>query len=154
MTKEEIVKLAWSTYPDNENDRIEVQIENIGKRCGFVECYELLKDEIAELKKLYTISDNKVAILNNENKQLQSRIDELQKGNEWISVELNTMPINTPILCYQNNNYNQFRKLVLGYDGKFFRDFDNSDNDDILFNDGNYLKITHWMPLPNKPKTN
>lgn len=35
-------------------------------------------DKISELEKLYSISDNKIAILNNENQQLQSRITELQ----------------------------------------------------------------------------
>ena len=72
--------------------------------------------------------------------------------NEWISIKDKMPEINTPVLCYQKNNYYQFKQIIAGYDGKFFRPFYNGEDDNILL-DGNskYLQITHWMPLPEKP---
>ena len=78
-------------------------------------------------------------------------IEYFKETNKWISVKDELPPINVPVLCYQKNKHCQFRKMVLGFDGKEFKDFYNGKDDDILFEDGNYLFITHWMSLPNRP---
>lgn len=78
-------------------------------------------------------------------------IEYFKETNKWISVKDELPPINVPVLCYQKNKHAQFRKLVLGFDGKAFKDFYNGSDDDILFKDGYYNFITHWMPLPNRP---
>lgn len=72
-------------------------------------------------------------------------------AEKWISVKDELPPINVPLLCYQKNKNCQFRKMVLGFDGKEFKNFYNGNDDDILFEDGDYKYITHWMRLPNKP---
>ena len=114
-----------------------------------------LTDEIEELKKMQQKAVDILCEADEEREKLQSRISELEKGNEWISVEYRLPEINEPILAFQKNNYKQFRKIIVGYDGSEFRPFYNGDDDDILF-DGRskYPKVTHWMPLPNNPKTN
>jgi hypothetical protein len=161
-SREEIKQYSLEWYKEMRKlnkDTIISLVESNGKqRDTLREQNKSLTDEIAELKdyrKWFFEEQERADKLRMKNLQLQSRIDELQNGNEWISVKLNTMPINTPILCYQKNNYSQFRKIIAGYDGYVFRPFYNGDDDDILF-DGNsrYYKITHWMPLPNRPKTN
>lgn len=73
---------------------------------------------------------------------------------EWISIKRELPPVNTPLLCYQRNEYRQFRQIVLGFDGVEFKEFYKGNNDDILFEDGNYPKISHWMLLPIKPINN
>ena len=78
-------------------------------------------------------------------------IEYFKETNKWISVKDELPPINVPVLCYQKNKHAQFRKLVLGFDGKAFKDFYNGSDDYILFMDGNYPFITHWMSLPNRP---
>lgn len=78
-------------------------------------------------------------------------IEYFKETNKWVSVNDELPPINVPVLCYQKNKHCQFRKMVLGFDGKEFKDFYNGNDDDILFEDGNYPFITHWMMLPNKP---
>ncbi len=49
-----------------------------------------------------------------------------------------------------------FKIQVIGYDGKSFKEFmvsdDPADKHD-LYSEGEYLGITHWMPLPAFPST-
>lgn len=153
--REEIKKYSLEWYKEMRKlnkDTIISLVESNGKQRDalkeqskpLLEEIERLKKHIEDYKELSNLKDLRI-------EQLQTEL----KASEWISVKLNTMPINTPILCYQKNNYSQFRKIIAGYDGDVFRPFYNGDDDDILFNSNSrYYKITHWMPLPNKPKTN
>lgn len=81
-SREEIVKLAYFKYPDNENDRIEVQIENIGRRRGFLDGYEYSnnknKSEVEEKNRSleYLRSCYDLELLNK--KQLLDEIERLK----------------------------------------------------------------------------
>lgn len=104
-----------------------------------------LTDEIAELKdyrKWFFEEQERADKLRMKNLQLQSRIDELQKVNEWISVELAPKD-GTYILGY--NDDSDLIKIV----------YWNSSMGNGCWNGDRHIeKISHWMPLPNNPKTN
>ncbi len=87
-SREEIVKLAYFKYPDNENDRIEVQIENIGRRRGFLDGYEYSnnknKSEVEEKNRSleYLRSCYDLELLNK--KRL---LDEIERLKDTVRIE-------------------------------------------------------------------
>ncbi len=103
------------------------------------------KDEIAELKRRVIYWNELHSEVINENQQLQSRIDELQKGNE-IQTQLNEK-----LLSYSEN---QRKVIVLLIEGikeiKGCLPYSTSLKIDNLIDTSN----SFTKPLPNKPKTN
>ena len=67
----------------------------------------------------------------------------------WISINDETPEDGQIVLVYQDNQkYPQYNNLVLMYEDSAFRDII---NDEDPCEDGVYLFVTHWMPLPEKP---
>lgn len=114
-------------------------------RFQMIEQTQPLKDEIAELKGKLNDRLHECQQYAFDECLLKSRIDELEKGNEWISVE-----DRLPEIGYR---FNLFSDDVLVYtkdeDYKTAY-YDYNINDWILMSG----IVTYWMPLPNKPKTN
>lgn len=67
----------------------------------------------------------------------------------WIDIRDQTPKEGEIVLVYQDNTQHpQYNILVLMYFDSAFRDIVNDEGD---YEDGVYLFVTHWMPLPANP---
>lgn len=87
--------------------------------------------------------------LKEQNKSLLQEVERLKgelKATEWISIDEQKPKINENVICCNIND----DWVVSGYINikkQWYNQF-KDDNDDCE------IYPTHWMPLPNKPKTN
>lgn len=76
--------------------------------------------------------------------------------DRWISVKERLPENNQLCFCFQNIPEDDFKFIVLWFDAmsEKFRGWDNTfETRDAKDEDGFFLNITHWQPLPNEPKT-
>lgn len=81
------------------------------------------------------------------------RADQLEEGMKWISVDERLPDANMPVLVRQKTNAPHFENLILAFDGKLWRDFDEW-SDELKYQEGEFRSVTHWQPLPAPPVSN
>ena len=74
-------------------------------------------------------------------------------GGRWISIEEKLPQKDETVLVFQPNNRKELECFVCGYDGSNFREFETHEPDKRYESLTWYDEITHWMQLPNPPKT-
>lgn len=79
--------------------------------------------------------------------------DLLKGGEQWISVEERLPEREQSVLVYSPRNEELFKIFDAVFDGEMFRELDANDYAETLYTEGSYVGVTHWMPMPEPPKT-
>lgn len=79
--------------------------------------------------------------------------DLLKGGEQWISVEERLPEREQSVLVYSPQNEELFQIFDAVFDGEMFRELDANDYAETLYTEGSYVGVTHWMPMPEPPKT-
>lgn len=73
-------------------------------------------------------------------------------GDGWVSVEDGLPEIGVSVIAYVPAVPDQFNQQILAFDGTLWKEFDENSDDPILDEDAWIVGVTHWQPLPPKPK--
>jgi len=121
------------------------------KQTAVKELIEKLKEAITFGERYNVGNDNELAVLVRV-KKLQEAIEALEKQSEWISVEdrLPEKEQGQKSVYVWCNVYCPNIGVIARPYNTYHESWDDEDMDDH-FSEPRGGKVTHWMPLPNKP---